>query len=432
LKDTIKQVDKDVKIKQKSIKHTKEYKVWEKMYGRRMNLNAPAQLGNAIFEGCGYKRNPYMGQTNSEGAFEHIKDKSKFIQDYFEIKKLDLTARKFLNNVKRELVGQYLRPDFGLLFTESYRSSCRNPNLQNFPVRIKWLSELIRSIIIPRKNHVLLEVDYSAQEVRVSCCYHKDPVLIKDTVGGGDLHKRRAMQLYKLTEEELGSIDVNPGKNIRYCGKNKFVFPGFYGSYHKLMAPDLWEAIAQMHLETAQGVSLFKHLRKHGIKSLGDCDPKEEAIKGTFEYHVKEVEQHQWEQEFVVYNQWKKDWWEYYLKHGGINTLTGFRQYGVFRRNQILCDAIQGSAFHCLLYGLITLQEEMMEKNMKSLIVNEVHDSLLFDAHKSEVDDLIELVQKHLIKGVAKHWKWIIVPLQVEFEIAENDWFHKEKLKVAT
>jgi hypothetical protein len=310
-------------------------------------------------------------------------------------------------------------------------NSCSQPNFHNFPTRMKELSKIVRSSIIPSDGCVLLEADYGAQEVRVSACYNKDPKLISCICGGEDMHKSITKKAYILTDEELGNTDVGVAKMARYCGKNMMVFPQFYGSVYTQCAPNLWDAIGRYKLTTANGTCLYDHLASKGIDRLGDCSFEKEPEKGTFELHLKEVERYLWQDMFPVYSQWKKDWWNLYLQNGGFHTLTGFTLEGVFRRNQVLCDGIQGDAFHCLLWADIVMDNEMRRRGMRSRLINQIHDSSLFDVWEPELDDVIELYHDIAVNRVAKHWPWIIVPLEVEFEICEENWHLKQKLDVS-
>jgi DNA polymerase family A len=669
---------------EKSLRESKEYKVWAKHYGNKMQLGSRQQLGHVIFELLEHPRNPHMNDKktglpkNDVHSFEHLE--IEFVKHYFNTERLKNALAGKLLGMKREVVDGYLHCNYPLWTASSYRSASRDINFQNFPVRDKRISKIARSAIIPRKGRVFIEADYGAQEVRVSICYNKDPKLRDCVLGGMDMHKHYCQLVYKLTDEELGDINVGVGKDIRYCNppeapiwmadfsfkpigevkvgdevigwvreevkgninkrnkkklvksivtavhrheseiqkvfmdsgriirctpdhlwadgqwpfnnqrecytqanvgkylahivdpvgpvpsdlqyeagylgammdgeghaknmsicqswkknmdvcmrlestakalgftcswqdsndagckslvlrggistrvkflnwckptknkdllaglmsrsnfgskdrvryiardgygeviglttttgnyvawgyaskncaKNMFVFPSFYGSYYAQMAPALWEAISKLKLKRSDGVNLYKHLASKGIKSLGDCVPEGEPVKGTFEYHIKQVSKKMWEEDFTVYDQWKRDWWNSYQHNGGVNFYTGFKQEGVFTRNQVLSYAIQGSAFHCLLWSIPEIQKEIRKYKMKTLLVGQIHDSLLADVPPSEVKNYVEIVQDVAVRRVAEHYKWIIVPLSVEYEICEGSWYNKRKLEMVT
>ncbi len=182
-------------------------------------------------------------------------------------------------------------------------------------------------------------------------------------------------------------------------------------------------------MRRSDGTSIYEHLKSKGVKKLGLCDPEREPEKGTFEYVVKEVERKMWEDSYPVYADWKRKWWNQYLRDGGVNTLSGFRMEGVFRRNQVLCDPIQGVSFHCLLWTLIQAQNEMIRKKMKSRIVLQVYDSILCDVHKAERDDYIEIVNRWGLDEVRKHWQWITCPLGIDWEVCDGCWARKSPMK---
>lgn len=426
LDNSIKEVKTEIAENEKLIRESEPYKTWKKHYGNDMKLGSRLQLGHIIFDVLGYKRNPFMGQSNDIAAFEHLK--SPFVKTYQDNERLKKALVTNLYGLRKEVVDSRLHAFFDMHTTESYRSSSSRINLHNQPIRNKKIAKIVRTCMIPSPGNELLESDYNTMEVRGSYCYNKDPKLRYDILNG-DMHKDRAKDVYLLSDEELGPVNKDPGKIIRYTAKNRFVFANFYGDYYCHTAPNLWDAISLYELKTTKGQSLFEHLASKGIKKLGKCDPEEEPIKGTFEYHIREVERKMWEGTYTVYDQWKKDWWNLYQKQGGVNTLTGFCMNGVFRRNQILCDPIQGSSFHCLLWCIIQIQKQLMLRKMKAKLICQIHDSSLFDCPKSEMQNLRELCEEYMLDRVAKHWPWICIPLSVEFERAERNWFEKSPWK---
>ncbi len=431
----IAQVKKSVAALMKELKATKEYAAWARHFGPGMKLTAYEQLGTVVFKLMGHPRDPHKTDpktgrpSNKAEAFEHLD--LPFTKTFFQIQRLTnaLGANKRgLLGIRREVVDGRVHPFFNLHTAESYRSSSSAPNFHNLQVRDKAVSQIVRSCVVPTEGWTLLEADYNVQEVRVSCCYHQDPRLIEYVTTGIDMHKDRALELYMLTEEELGPTDAGPGKDIRYNAKNKYTFPQFYGSTYVNCAPALWDAISKMRLTTAQGVPLRQHLESRGVTHLGRCSYDFDPEDGSFEKHVAECDRIMWQEVFTVYDQWKRDWWALYQRQGGVNTLTGFRQEGHFRRNQILCDPIQGSAFHCELDTLIHVQEEFRKRRMKARVINQIHDSILTECPKSEVAHAIEVFEEVGVVGIARRWPWLVVPLKLEYEASDTNWFQKKKV----
>lgn len=438
LDNAIKETTAKVLELQRELQGSKEWRVWVKYEGEKTKIDAREQFGRLIFNHLGFKRNPLMVEKvreegshrlkilNSEEAFSHVD--LPFVRTYFEYQHLNKALTVYLLGIRREVVGSYIHPFFDLHTAESYRSSSSRPNFHNMPVRNKEVSQIIRRCVIPRKGCEFLEGDYGQQEVRIAACYTRDPKLIAYIQGEGDMHYDRMLDLYILTPEEAGTDkDYKMG---RYCAKNMFTFPQFYGSVYSQCAPNLWEAIGKFSLvRQPDGVSLYQHLKEKGIHSLGTCSYEEEAKEGTFEHHVKMVERRMWQDVFTVYDQWKRDWWFLYQRQGGVNTLSGFRMHGWFRRNQVLCDPIQGTAFHCLLWTDIQMDRWLLNRKFKTRMVNQIHDSTLFDGPASEREDVIQAFKEFGVKKVAKHWDWIVVPLEVEFEVAAANWHDKVKYK---
>lgn len=422
---SIRDVRVTIQEKEEAIQQDKTYQLWGKTYGNAMKLSSRTQLGHIVFDLMGHPRNKFMGKSNDSAAFEHLK--LPFIVNYQEVERLKKALATNLLGIKRETVNGRLHPFFDLHTVESYRSSSSKPNLHNQPIRNKDISKIIRSSIIPSDGNVLLEPDLDTHEVRISYCHNEDPKLLYD-IETGDMHTDRAKDLYMLSDTELGNVKQEPGKTIRYVAKNRFVFAEFYGDYYANIAPKLWDAIAIYDLRRPDGVSLFEHLKSKGIKELGACNPEEKAVKGTFEYHVQKIERKMWEKTYTVYNKWKQDWWALYQQQGGINYKTGFKLEGVFRRNQILCDPIQGSAFHCLLWVIIEAQKEFRRKKMKTKVVNQIHDSMLLDTPVSEIEDVGKIVKNLITKKLPQEWPWIKCQLAMGFDICRNNWYSKEPL----
>ena len=134
-----------------------------------------------------------------------------------------------------------------------------------------------------------------------------------------------------------------------------------------------------------------------------------------------------WNDRFRVYTDWKRRWWDEYCSKGYVHTLTGFLSQGVYRRNQVLNTAIQGSAFHCLLWSLVRLQRWLNKWKMKTKIVGQIHDSIVADVHPDEFDDYLAAVKQIITVDLRRHWDWIIVPMEIEAEASEvgGTWYEK-------
>lgn len=346
----------------------------------------------------------WKNQFGSSSVNNHRISKIEYIDKVVDV--YDLEVEEFHNFIANEIC---------------VHNSSQAPNLQNIPVRNPEIAKYARSCFIPRENHHLVDFDFGSIEVKIGIAYHKDPNMIRYvTDPSTDMHRDMSQQIYKLDRSEIN-------KEIRYVAKNMFVFPEFYGSYYIQCAKHLWEAITLLKLKTNSGIPLKKHLRKNGIKELGKLDPKEKPEKGTFEFHLKEVEKDFWGNRFKVYDQWKKDFYQEYLEKGYFDYLNGFRIKGIYNRKEVSNFPIQGLSFHCLLWSVIQLQKWLTKNRMRSKIVCQVHDSIVGDVHKDELQEYMNKVFEITTIDLPRHWRFINVPLSVECDCTEvnQSWHHK-------
>lgn len=395
---------------------------WRRRFGAKAKITSDDQL-KVLLRDMGY-----TPASADESELEKID--IPFIAKYIKLKKLIKAGSTYLRGIKRECVGGYIHPFFHLHTVVSYRSSSSNPNFQNFPVRNPEIAEMIRRCFVSRwgDKGVLVENDFKGAEVNVACCYHHDPTMIKYQTAGLDMHGDMAAQIYMLPVEWL----KKNGKQHRYGAKNKFVFPQFYGDYYVACAKNMWEWAERAKLQAPGGVLLLDWLKAKGITGLGACDPEKRPVKGTFEHHMQAVEHDFWNNRFGVYGQWKKDWYQAYLKKGFFETHTGFRIEGVMERNQVTNLPVQGSAFHCLLWVLIRVLRKLRKYKMKSVVAGQVHDSIVADVLAAELDAYLNIVHETISVDLVKAWAdWLVVPIPVENEISPlgSSWFDKREVE---
>ena len=261
----------------------------------------------------------------------------------------------------------------------------------------------------------------SQQEVRVSACYNKDPNLINYICDPTtDMHRDVGEQIFMVKRGELS-------KPARHVAKNQFTFPTFYGSYYAQMTPAIWDSMALMDLKVGDK-PMRQHLAEHGITERGECDPEERPEPGTFEYHLKEIEEDFWGNRFAVYAEWKKDWLAAYRRDGGCQFLTGFIMVGPHAKNDVTNYCVQGSAFHCLLWAITKIVNCLRRYKMRSRVVAQIHDCVIGDVHPDERDDYIEIVRRYMVEEIKKWAPWLIVPLSAEVEVCPVDasWYEKK------
>lgn len=425
LDGAIAKTEKKITRLQGSLRKDKVFSTWRKEFGPKTKLGSGDQLAHVLFNVMKYPCKKYTASGTPSSDEENLQDIDlDFVRNWRSVERLKKTKSTFLEGIRKEVEADgLLHPVFNLHIPISYRGSCDSPNFQNFPKRNEEIAKIVRRAFIPRKNHVLLEMDFSGIEVAIAACYNRDPVLIdyvKDT--SKDMHRDMASELYFLPLNEIN-------KPIRNTAKNGYVFPQFYGSWWRECGVQLWDDIARYNLTTNSGVPLLDHLRKKGITELGD-PTKDRPRAGTFLSHVRSVDNSFWGDRFKVYAEWKDQVWREYQVKGHFDFLTGFRCAGYFDRKQVINYRIQGSAFHCLLFVLIKLNKWLVDNRMQSMIVGQIHDSIVADVHEDELDDYIIKAKRLMTFVLPRVWPWIIVPLRVEAEVSENNWYEKTVLEI--
>ena len=404
--------------------------IWGNQYGSSLNYDSSTQLAGVLKamgkKGLGLtdKGNVKLDESALRGL--DIPD----IDLLLRWRKLMKVRGTYLAQFIREEVNGWIHTFFDLHTTMTYRSSSSKPNFQNIPARDEESKRICRRALYPRQGHQLVGADYSGLEVSISCCYHRDPTMIrylKDPKS--DMHADQADELFFVNRSEWGKEPIY--KKLRYTAKNGFVFPEFYGDYHvqcaRYMAVD-WCGLPQrgrwkqgQGWELPNGAYLSDHFAEHGIRSLGD-----------FTEHVKKIEEDFWGRRFPVYDQWRRSWWKRYCHRGFIEMSTGFVCSGLMSRNAVTNYAVQGSAFHCLLWSFIEVDRIQREEGWRSRLIGQIHDQLILDVHPDELSHVIDTVKRVSCVDLLKAWKWITVPLSVEVELAgvDESWSEMKELEV--
>lgn len=409
---------------EKVFKNTNFFRHWQHTVKGTINIHSNIQLAHFLYSVKGLKIEKQttsgQGSTDDEALRQmNIPE----LTNLLEIRKLK-KLQGYLDLFEREQVDGYLHPFFNLHLVQTFRSSSDHPNFQNIPKRDEESMQTCRRALYPRPGHQLLEVDYSGLEVRIAACYHKDSTMLKYLNDlRSDMHTDVAKQIFMVND-----FDKNIAEHyvLRQAVKNGFVFPEFYGDYYKNCAIGMactWGKLSQGKWHPGEGIpmpqgTLGDHLIAKGIKSFD-----------AFVEHIKVIEADFWGNRFPEYAEWKERWYNTYKKYGYIDLLTGFRCSGIMDRKQVINYPVQGAAFHCNLFSFIEADRKMREEKWDTKLLGQIHDSIVFDVNPNELQHVIETVKRISTVGISDSWKWIIVPLDVDFELAPIDGSWAEKTK---
>lgn len=307
----------------------------------------------------------------------------------------------YVSEYDRNNVNGRLHPSIDLQHVATGRSSSSDPNLQNIPVRDEVARNYIRGGIIPSPGNKLMEADLKAAEVCIMADYSHDEALIKYIKDKTkDMHRDEAIEIFKLPANEIT-------KQIRHIGKNDFVFPQFYGDYFVPCAKAAWEDCAG--LKTVSGVPVKRHLKSVDLGTLE-----------KFTKNMKNVENKFWKM-LKATKQWREDTILEYRKKTFVDTYFGYRRHGFMVNNQVTNTPVQGTAFHCLLWCYVHIANKLKKNNMKTKLIGEVHDSILFDLYPPEQKEVIKIVKQTIEKDIMLACDWMVVPLTVEIDITPID-----------
>jgi DNA polymerase-1 len=409
---------------EEKFKETDFFKHWEHTKKGKVNINSGTQLGHFLYDIKKIK--PAKLTETGKGATDEDSLKQLNIPELNLL--LEKTRYKkpldVLRGFEREQVDGYIHPFFNLHLVRSFRSSSTNPNFQNIPVRDEEVMQICRGALFPRPGHQLLEIDFKSIEVTINACYNKDTTLVKYVSNpASDMHRDMTKQIFLVD-----NFDKEKHNILRQATKNGFVFPEFYGDYYKNCASNLvcnWGKLPEGKWSRGQGIKLDEgpftlsdHLISKGINSYGE-----------FENHLKKIERDFWDNRFPEYAEWKDRWWKTYQKYGYIDLLTGFRCSGLMGKNDCINYPGQGTAFHCNLWAFIDLDKIIQSQKWDTRLIGQIHDSLILDVNPNELKHVVRVVKRVTCEDLPKAWKWIIVPLSVDMELAPIDksWADKEK-----
>lgn len=412
---TLKRITRKCDKIDEELRDSELYTKGRKEYGKKFNPESNEQLAYILYEVLGHdvtKTTATGKNSTDEEALRATGNKD--VLKVLEKRKLTKVGTTYIGGFVREQINGIIHPFFHLHFVRTFRGSSSNPNFQNIPNRDPEMKALARTAIIPRPGHMLLAADFSGVEVRVATCYHKDPEMIKyNSDSTKDMHRDMAMECYKIPQKLISKV-------VRNSVKGKFVFAQFYGDYWKSCAQGMWQDVLdEKTYKLDDGTTLLSHMRSVGLGNL----PR-------FESHIEKVEKNFWGKRFPKYAEWKEEWWDGYQERGYFDTLTGFRCGGIMSRNDAINYPVQGSAFHCLLWSLTRITEIGIKRKWRSHVVAQIHDEIVMDVHPDELEEVTEVLNYIMQEALLEHYKWIIVPIEVEIEACPVDWplVHKNEL----
>lgn len=351
--------------------------------GEPFNVDSPKQLGPILFEKLAISSQVKKTKTGQYATGEDVL--SKFVHDhpivakildYRELRKLKSTYVDSLPALINAHTGR-VHTNYMQTVAATGRLSSNNPNLQNIPIRTSRGKE-IRKAFIPRsEEYTLLSADYSQVELRIIAALSNDESMCEAFNLGADIHAATASKVFGVPIEEVDKTMRSKAKAVN--------FGIIYG----------------------QGA--FGLAQNLGI-------PRGEAKEIIDSYF----------QQFSRLKGYQQETIESARKKGYVETILGRRRYladinsanavvrGFAERNAINAP-IQGSAADIIKVAMIHIQEDMKKMNLKSKMIMQVHDELVFDVHLSEVEILKPVIKERMMGAVKMR-----VPLEIDMNTGAN------------
>ena len=372
LKELSKDFDKELKDNTKKI---------YKLAGEEFNINSPKQLQVILFSKLGLQsgKKTKTGYSTDARSLEMLRGEHKIIEsilDFRQITKLKSTYADALQTMINPKTGR-IHTSLNQIAASTGRLSSNDPNLQNIPIRTERGKE-IRKAFIPRdKNHVILSADYSQIELRIMASICNDEGLKKAFKHGEDIHRSTAALVFMVDPKDVTDDMRRKAKEVN--------FGILYG-------------IGPFGLASRLGIT-----QKHGKEIIDTYFNTFKRVKNFMDDSVKSAKQ-----------------------KGYAETLMGRRRFlrNINSKNRVVRQfeervainmPIQGTAADMIKLAMIKIHKELSKRKTRTKMVLQVHDELLFDAHKDEVKELTPLIKEMMENALPMN-----VPIVVETGIGNN------------
>lgn len=348
--------------------------------GQEFNLNSPKQLAEILFVKLGLPpqrktKTGYSTDVDVLSTLSHMHDLPKKLLDYRTITKLNSTYVIQLKNLINPQT-QRVHTTFNQTIAATGRLSSTDPNLQNIPIKTQE-GRRIRQVFIAPPEHVLFSADYSQIELRLLAAFSKDPELMSAYQQGLDIHKKTASSLFGVSVDEITNEMRSIGKTVN--------FGVIYGQ------------------------SPFGLAQQLGV-------PQREAKRFIESFYENFSSVHNYREQILLQAR----------QNGFVSTYLGRKrpvpeinsQNMMNRQNaeRVAFNTVfQGSAADLIKKAMITIHAELTQKNLKTKMLLQVHDELIFEVPLNELNTI-----ESLVPPIMENAFTLEVPLVVSFSHGKN------------
>ena len=333
----------------------------KELAGMDFNIDSPKQLGDVLFEHLKISAKAKKTKTGQYATGEDILQKHKndheiipLILEYRQLRKLKSTYVDPLPTLTDPVDGR-IHTSFMQTVTSTGRLSSNNPNLQNIPIRSENGKEIRKSFITRGEDYLMMSVDYSQIELRIIAALSKDPNMVEAFQNKHDIHTATAAKVFHISSEEVTKDQRSAAKAVN--------FGIIYGQSAFGLAQNL-------------GIS-----RKEAKEIIDNYFAQYGTIKSYMDDTVASAREKGYVETIMQRRRYLPD----------INSANAIVR-GFAERNAVNAP-IQGSAADIIKMAMVAVYKEMSQQQLKSKMILQVHDELIFDVHTSEIDLMKNLVK---------------------------------------
>ena len=357
-------------------------KIIYEMAGEEFNINSPKQLGEILFEKMKLPviKKTKSGYSTDVDVLEKLKKEDPIIEQILEYRQLNKLNSTYVEGLKPYINSKTKRIHsfFHQTITATGRISSTEPNLQNIPTRFE-LGKRIRKAFKPEEGKVYIDADYSQIELRVLAAISEDNHMIEAFIEGQDIHKQAASKVFKTPIDEVTKEQRSNAKAVNFgivYGISDFGLAGQLGISRKKAKQYIEEYLEQYS----------------GIKKFMDNITEEAKEQGYVEtlFHRRRYIPELKSNNYMV------------------------RQFGT---RVAMNTPIQGTAADIMKIAMIKVYNEIKNKKLKSKIVLQVHDEMMIEVPKEEIEEVKQILKKSMETATK-----LKVPLIADISVA-NNWY---------
>lgn len=350
--------------------------------GEEFNINSPKQLGVILFEKLELKpvKKTKTGYATNADVLEKLRDKHpivNFIMEYRQLAKLKSTYCDGLTAVVNPNTHR-IHSVFTQTVTVTGRLSSTEPNLQNIPTRTE-LGREIRKMFVAKDGYVLVDADYSQIELRVLAHIANDETMINAFRNNEDIHAVTASQVLGIPREDVTKEQRSSAKAVN--------FGIVYGIGEFSLAQDLHISVKEAKAYIESYLEKYNGVRNY-MESIKEQAKKDGYVK-TMLNRIRYIPE---------------------LKSPNYN----IRQFG---ERVALNTPIQGTAADIIKLAMVRVDNRLINEGLKSKLILQVHDELIVEAHKDEVDKVKQILSEEM-QGAME----LNVPLKVDMSTGHS-WY---------